>query len=614
MEQTVVELEPMIVTGTHLPTGLSQATAGTTVITHEEIDSQLKTGATELLRLVPGLHVDQAGGRGSVSSVYLRGGDPNYTIVLLDGVRLNDPTNSRGGSFDFSTLSADRIERIEIVRGTASSVYGSDALSGVIQIFTARGREEPTGRLTVSRGRFGYWNTEADIGGRLGGGDYFLAGSYLDNGEPVEGSGFIGRSFNANMGIGSAETWEVRTMVYYSESRMESFPDDSGGPEFAVIRETERRDAEDLAWSVRVSNGQGRRWQSHLNLGYYDRREETDSPGVAPGVRDPFGIPPSLTENSLRRVHGNLRSLLLPVEGLELTVGAEVQAERGESDGHLDIDGMEIPTGFDLERDLWAPFLEARIEISGNLLLEAGVRRDKAEGFEPEISPRAGMSYRVPATETRLFANRGEGFKLPSFFALSHPVVGNPDLDPEKGRTAEVGLEQSFLQDRLNVVADYFSNRFEDAVDLAEGPPPMLVNRSEVTAKGYEVITKLKIVKDLDISGQLTYVATDIRDTEEELRNRPKWRGGAALFWRPTAGLQVYLDALYVGRFLDSSIATGDLMMEDSLRVNLAVTATSGKRWRYFVAVDNLLDADYEEAVGFPAPGITPRIGVRTTW
>ena len=131
-EPAPIELEPIVITGTFMPTDLAQGTASATVITTEQIEGKQASSVTELLRNLPGVHIDQAGGRGSVSSVYLRGGDPNHTIVLIDGVRVNDPTNSRGGSFDFSTLNVDSIERIEIVRGPLSSVYGSDAMMGVM--------------------------------------------------------------------------------------------------------------------------------------------------------------------------------------------------------------------------------------------------------------------------------------------------------------------------------------------------------------------------------------------------------------------------------------------------------------------------------------------------
>jgi vitamin B12 transporter len=191
----------VIVTATVVPTPLGQTTAPVTIISREQIAAEQATSVTELLRQVPGVHIDQAGARGGISSVYVRRSDPNFTVVLIDGVKVNDPTNSRGGSFDFSTLSTDNIERIEIVRGPLSAVYGSDALGGVINIITRRGEGGPQGSVEASAGRFGAYRTLLQANGTLGVLDYAVSGSYLDNGIPVEGNRFRGATLQANLGV-----------------------------------------------------------------------------------------------------------------------------------------------------------------------------------------------------------------------------------------------------------------------------------------------------------------------------------------------------------------------------------------------------------------------------
>ncbi len=154
------------------------------------IEARQADNVTDLLRQVPGLHIDQPGARGGVSSVYLRGSDPSLTMVLIDGIRVNDLTNNRGGSFDFSTLNTDHIERIEIVPGPLSAVYGSDALSGVINIITRRGHAESSRQIELVGGRFDYIRTRLQAQGQVGDLDYALSTVYLDNGEPIEGSDF----------------------------------------------------------------------------------------------------------------------------------------------------------------------------------------------------------------------------------------------------------------------------------------------------------------------------------------------------------------------------------------------------------------------------------------
>ncbi|MCA9811144.1 MAG: TonB-dependent receptor, partial [Candidatus Dadabacteria bacterium] len=208
-------LEPVVVTGTLNPASLSQTPASVTVITREQIEERNPSSVAEILQQVPGLYVDQPASRGGVTSVYIRGGDPNFTLVLIDGVKVNDPTNNRGGSFDFSTLSPDNIERIEIVRDPMSSLYGSDALSGVINIVTKKGEGKPSAFAEGSYGRYGQYGF---LGGISGAGDFYnysLSGSWLDDGEQVEGSSFKSPSFTGRLGVLNNRNFEVNSNVRY---------------------------------------------------------------------------------------------------------------------------------------------------------------------------------------------------------------------------------------------------------------------------------------------------------------------------------------------------------------------------------------------------------------
>jgi outer membrane cobalamin receptor len=159
----------------------------------------------------------------------------------------------------------------------------------------------------------------------------------------------------------------------------------------------------------------------------------------------------------------------------------------------------------------------------------------------------------------------------------------------------------------------YFHNKFTDLIDFDEEILPFgqLVNRSKVITKGVEMSLNVDPWPSLNFLAHLTYLYTDIKGTSEDLRNRPKWSGGFSVRWRPLAMLDVLLKALFVGDVLDSSIPTGDVTLDAYARVDLAVNWTVNSTWVVFLAVDNLLNADYEEFVGFPAPSISPRLGVR---
>ncbi|MFQ5949842.1 MAG: TonB-dependent receptor domain-containing protein, partial [Nitrospiria bacterium] len=178
----------------------------------------------------------------------------------------------------------------------------------------------------------------------------------------------------------------------------------------------------------------------------------------------------------------------------------------------------------------------------------------------------------------------------------------------------DIGIGQVFWGRHLSVTGTFFHNRSFNLIDFEEGPPPRLVNRSEVTAQGVELDIAFRPADNLSVKSHLTYLETDIEETAEELRNRPEWRGGLNTNWRPNAELVLSLDLLYVGDVPDSSFCICEQTLDDYLRVDVAATWTPFTHWRFSFAVDNLFDADYEEAVGFPAPGITPRIAVRATF
>ncbi len=610
----VLELEPVVVTATVAPTPLGRTTAPVTVISREQIEIQQATSVTELLRQVPGVHIDQAGGRGGISSVYVRGSDPNFTVVLLDGVKVNDPTNSRGGSFDFSTLSTDNIERIEIVRGPLSAVYGSDALGGVINIITRHGEGAPSGSVEISAGRFDAYRTLLQASGTLGAMDYAVSGSYLDNGRAVEGNRFLGETLQANLGIHPTEAIELRWILRYADSRSKAFPDDSGGPEFAVLRTVEKRDAEDLTTGITLKHTPLPWWDYTLQLSLYNHQDHIDSPGVAPGVRDPVGIPPSVIDDTFRRTDISVRNLFSVGRGVQLAVGAQGQFEEGTSNGNLLLGKFAVPTNFALSRTILGPFFEAQLSLFPDLLVQGGVRVDVPQKFGTETSPRVGVAYTLDATHTTFRVNYGEGFKLPSFFSLSHPIVGNPNLLPETSHSVDVGVSQALWGQRFTMGVTYFYSTFTNLIDFDPGPPPRLVNRSHTTAQGVEMSFLLQPWPNFSTTAHLTYLQTDIKGTTANLLNRPKWRGGFAVQWSPRPDFDLHLHTIVVGTVPDSSIPTGARTLDAYARVDLAVNWTLSKHWKVFLAVDNLFDTAYEEFIGFPAPGINPRAGVRATF
>lgn len=603
-----VALDPIVVTGELPPTPLSSTTSQVTVIHRDGIAARQADSVTDLLRQVAGLHVDQPGARGGVSSVYLRGADPSLTLVLIDGIKVNDLTNNRGGSFDFSTLNTDHIERIEIVPGPLSAVYGSDALSGVINIITRRGEAQGSRQAELAGGRFGHIRTRFQAQGLLGEMDYALSGAYLDNGEPVEGSEFHNTTLHANLGFPIGDTMELRWLGRYARSDSEVFPDASGGPDLAVLRDTEEREIEELVLGLTFDHEALDWWTYQFRFGLSHRQEDSVSPGVAPPPGNPFGaVPGSTSDATFRRYELTLAHTLSPIKGVDVTVGAQAQFEEGSNRGSLVFIG---PTNFDFSRDTYAPFVNVQIALLEGLRVQGGVRVDWVEDFDREVSPRVGAAYTIAATNTTLRVNWGEGFKVPSFFSLADPVVGDRNLKPETSMSVDAGITQRLWDDRVTLRVSYFFTKYDDLIDF---DPTIfrLANRDEVDIQGVEMNLHVQPWPALRFSSHLTYADSDIKDSSAELRNRPRWRGGFDINWRALTTLNVNLALLTVGDNLDFAVPTGERELDAYVRVDLAATWTVRPNWELFLAIDNLFDADYEEAIGFPAPGINPRGGVR---
>lgn len=604
-------LPPVVVSGSLVPAPADEVPGAATVITRKEIERRPAATVADLLRSVPGVYLDSPGGRGAVQSLYLRGGDPNYTSVLIDGVRVNDPSNTRGGSFDFSTLNAAAIDRIEVIRGAASAVHGADALAGVVNIITRKGSQNAARSFSAGFGERGYYSTEAHAGGALGAhADYALTFGHEDNGRDVAFSSFETQHFNGKFSglLANATEWQVFSR--YADSRSARLPEDSGGHDFAVIRDVERRDSEEFSLGSEWRTPLADKLDLKIQLGTYWRDEDSASPGVAPGLRDPFGIPPNRFENEFARYQASAQFDYLVSDRLTASAGWESQYEDAQSDSVLDI-GFPLAGEFDLDRETHSAFGELRISAGLGWQFSLGARFDAVENNSAEFSPRLALSKRLSGWNTLLKASYGEGFRPPSFFALGNPIVGNPALTPERSQSYELGLSQPLWSDLLVVDLNLFHTRYFDVVDLQESPELLLVNRSEVVARGGEAIIRWQILDSAGLDAQLSYVDTNIRGTSERLRNRPRWQGGVKLWWEPNAQWQLHTDWHSVGPAFDSSIPTGDERLESYDRLDLSAVWRPMRHWSFAGMIENLTNTSYQQALGFESPGLNFRLLAR---
>jgi len=603
----------IIVTGSRVATTEDNLSANVTVLKRDEFDVEKPAKLADVLERVAGVHVDSVGGRGGTGSVYVRGADPNYTLVLVDGVRVNDPTNARGGSFDLSALDMADVERVEVARGPYSAVYGGDALAGVINIVTRR--TAPTkgyGTVDAMGGAYDTREISLTAGAPGAAGNWNMGFSDSHEGELVRGNEFSSQRLSGSLDTEFSSGTTMNISGRYSKTKREGFPDDSGGYEFAEIRDVEKREADEGVFGVGVTHRADAATFA-LALGYFDRDDHIDSPGVAPGIRDPFGVPPSVVDTSLQRFTATFTGTQKFSDLFTLAYGAEWQREDGVSDGALDFGGgFMFPTSFELTRTSWAPFAEARLESSFGLSSQLGVRVDNPDGYSSVTSPRVRVAYEFADSGFSVAGAWGKAFKLPSLYALGHPIVGNPDLVPERGESYELELSQVLEGARWS--ATYFDGEFRNAIDFDSGPPPMLVNRNRVDSSGFELAGQLDVGEQWKLDASVTNAKSEIASTGGELRNRPEWRAGLGAHWSPNTALSLAATVNYVGSSLDSSIATGDVELPSHTVLDVSAVWQVSPQFQTYLAIDNLTDEQYEQFVGFEVRGIAPRLGVKLSF
>jgi outer membrane cobalamin receptor len=602
-------LEEVIVTGTRIYDAPEHLPFATTVVDRAAIEARNDVSMVDLLRSLPGVQVTQPGGGGGVASVFLRGGEPNFTVVFVDGVKVNDPNNTRGGSFDFATLTLGDVERVELVRGPQSAVYGSDALSGVINVIT-RGRSDAWGTSLEAEGGTRSWqNGAVSVSGPLmARGGLTLRAQRIDQGDTVQGGSFDSNSFQAKLVLDNAGPWRATLHGHYADSQGTAYPEDSGGPLLAKRSLRDTKDAQDLVLGSEGGVKMSQNWTLNLAANWYDHKDDSNTPGVLAGVRP--SLPARGAKSELKREYATVSTLVTLGESARATFGADYQKEQGNSIGYIRFSPFfSLPANFSIERKTTGAFLETQYTGIKGLTLLGSVRHDDPNGSEAHTTAKAGALYAFNDNTTRLRLNWGQGFKLPSFFALAYPLTASPLLRPETSRSVEAGVTQSFAggaQASLSV----FDNRFTDLIDF-DVQKFKFVNRSVVTARGAELEFDFPASSSLRFGVHTTYVDINVKDSDVPLRQRPDWSGGLTARWQVMPMVAMQASLLYIGDTFDTSVPTGSLTLPAYNRVDVNTSWTVSPKLTMDLAVDNLFDHRYAEAIGFPASGITARMKAR---
>jgi vitamin B12 transporter len=566
-----------------------------------EIERLQPASLIEALDEVAGVRAFSTGGAGGRSFLSIRGGEPNFTLVLLDGIRLNDPTNSRGGGFDFFLIDPALVERIEVARDSVSAVHGSDALAGAVNIRLrapkAGGRGATVRAQAGSEGDAGL-GAGLEKGWRSGG--LLAAASWYDSGRLTPGS-----SLERGQGLAQLRQrlggFEARLLGLYGEAERSAFAEDSGGPRLAADPERELGEAELVAAGLTLRRSATAAIRPNLSLSWSRQRDRSATPAIAPGVLQ--GTPALTAESRFSRFEA-IADVGLGRGALVATAGASLLRESGRSDGAIDL-GFPLPVGFDLVRTTRSAFAEASLRPGGGFGFNLAARYDDLAGGGHRWTGRGAASWQPAAGGPTLFARVGEGYKLPSFYALAHPLIGNPELRPERSRNAAAGVELAGARGDFVRLA-LFRNLFRDLIDF-DPATFTTVNRDRVRASGIELEGRWSPAAAVKLAGALSWLDLE---SPAPLRGRPRWQGSLRAAWQANGAVEVDGALRFNSDYFDSSIPTGPVRAGGHFEADLGVSWRLSERFSLTAALRNATGERYEDAVGFPAPGRVARVSV----
>lgn len=595
----------VLVTASHFGQATDRSIADANVLRPEDAPAGSTLG--ELLATASDVEVQQPGGASGVASIFVRGAKPNFTLVMFEGVPLNDQTNSRGGSTDVSGFNTLNLDRVELVRGGLSSVYGSGAIEGAVNLIAPSGSAHPS--IVGSVGGGTDRDVSAGVSGRgpLGAGaGGFISADRADSGDAVEQSSRVNTAVALKVApLDDSDQYSFALRL--SRSDTTAFPDDSGGPRLAVLRTLERTRADRALmgthWRFQVKNA----LSLELNAAGTTSRFDDVTPGVAPGPAAPIGVPSGTSSD--RYTFARAQAILRVTGGRfwRALLGGEVQEEDGREGSHLAISGRAFPSSYTLHRTTPAAFAEANID-QGPLLLDSSVRVDQPGNQGDHVTGRVGMTLRLlPSLVAR--ASAGRGFKSPSFYALGNAFIGNPTLRPETADTAEGGITWTCACG-MKLETNLFHIQYRQLVDFDAGPPPRLVNRTSALSKGVDATLSASLTGRGTLRLSATYVDTRDQTSGSRLLELPAWRVTSAIDWRFSRSVRARFDFRYVGDRLDTSVPTGYFVLPPYSAVNARLLFNIRAGTDVEAGIENALGRRYEDAIGFPAPRTFGRISV----
>jgi vitamin B12 transporter len=567
------------VTADRLEQSVKDSTDDVTVISSDEIEQQQNVTVLEALRNVSGLAVVQSGSPGKTTSVFLRGAGSAQTMVLLDGIEINNPFF---GGVDFANFLTTGVERIEILKGPQSPLYGSEAMAGVINIITGSGSEKTAGGAFFEAGGMETLRGGAQISGKTGILKYSASVSEYDTQGQFENDEFNDLQINSRFDFALDERSSILVNANYIDSHI--------GIPFNGRFPTPDRNSDNKLGVVAV--GYSFRSNSLLNLlvrGSYVRREFH--------FEDPLDAFSPLSEDESNNYKITIQNNST-FDSNTFTLGYEQESQDVTADDALSEivnDTVNSRSVFAQDKFQWGAFF-----------LTAGGRYDHHSSFGDHFSPRVSAAYQLNE-DWKIRGGAGSAFRAPSVGELVYPFYGNPDLKPETCKSVEAGVDWTRSGGSLSVTGYYSTYK-----DLITFDPVTFIaaNIDRARIYGFEISSAYPLAKNWTLSGSYAFVKTKDETTDEPLFRRPENSGSLTLNYSQTrwgwnanflfVGKRFEQDfELFVNRF-NSGYTRGDLAGYYRIARHFKITGR----------IENFYDSEYEEAFGFPAPGVTGYAGI----
>lgn len=623
-----VPVEPVVVTETRTTKLLTQVTGSVHVITREELEKRQFPYLREVLRDVPGLTIVQTGSRGGTTSLFTRGGESDFTMVLIDGVKVNDA----GGGFEIANLTTDNVERIEILKGPQSALYGSDAIGGVINIITRKG-SGPTrivGEVMGGAGRgigssMGTHQQRLRVSGASERLDFSGEWSRYDHaGMFGLNNAFKNNVFSGNFGLRATDRLQFRSTVRYTDSAFKFPTDFVSGVGYPPVDPNQGQERTLLSFANSATYHLADWWEHSLQWSHMESRFKFFD------FQDPiptdFGT--TQTDGTQRRdqldYHTSLRMNEGVWKGTAATVGFEWQEERL-SQSRIGVTSAST----NLSRRNYGYYAQLQGVYADRFFITPGVRVEDNEYFGTFVNPKVSGAYLHKETGTKIRGTFGRGIRAPSFNELvGFPNFGIPSnfsLRPEKATSWEVGLDQDLVGKTLTASVTWFHNDFSNLIALSTG---VNTNIQGANTQGLESTLRWRVTKEWTLVATHTYLKTEVTEVGAGQNFGGLFTPGGRLLRRPELSGNVQVDyqtktwgvnlmVLGVGDRVDRDFAqTGSPRVKNHSywRADLsgwyALGKFGGADWTAKLRVENLTDTRYQEAFGFPNPGIFALAGL----